>query len=355
MKIRSCLILLAFISFANSLLTEEFLDSPLHKPELIEKINSSDLPWKAGVNEKFKDATVREFKRYLGNLKTPKEDMESVETITHSEEFIKDLPEEFNVIEAHPECHTIIGNIQDQSSCGSCWANAASQVMSDRTCIHSNASVKVLLATNDLLACCDLCGNGCDGGFSLQAFRYWGYKGLVTGGNYQDEKSCMPYPFEPCAHHTESTKYKPCGQMPDFQTPICYSKCQDLYSKEYSKDKYFGTAYKLPRDEAQIRAEIFKNGPVSAGYEVYDDFENYKSGVYIKTEGAAHLGGHAVRIIGWGTENGIPYWLVANSWNETWGLNGYFKIRRGTNECDFESEIYAGIPREKQQSLEFLQ
>lgn len=45
------------------------------------------------------------------------------------------------------------------------------------------------------------------------------------------------------------------------------------------------------------------------------------SGVYVNT-GGDYLGGHAVRIIGFGTENGTPYWLVANSWNQYWGDNG---------------------------------
>jgi len=35
------------------------------------------------------------------------------------------------------------------------------------------------------------------------------------------------------------------------------------------------------------------------------------------------LGGHAIKIIGWGAEPGedrdIPYWKVVNSWNEDWG------------------------------------
>lgn len=34
------------------------------------------------------------------------------------------------------------------------------------------------------------------------------------------------------------------------------------------------------------------------------------------------LGGHAVRILGWGIETGVPYWLVANSWNTDWGDKG---------------------------------
>ena len=56
------------------------------------------------------------------------------------------------------------------------------------------------------------------------------------------------------------------------------------------------------------------------------------------------LGGHAIKIMGFGTENGEDYWLVANSWNEEWGDHGYFKIKRGTNECQIENPIINGGP-----------
>jgi len=54
------------------------------------------------------------------------------------------------------------------------------------------------------------------------------------------------------------------------------------------------------------------------------------------------LQGHAIKILGWGVENDQPYWLVANSWNDQWGDNGYFKILRGVDECGIEDEISAG-------------
>lgn len=54
------------------------------------------------------------------------------------------------------------------------------------------------------------------------------------------------------------------------------------------------------------------------------------------------LGGHAIKIIGWGVEDGTPYWLVVNSWNESWGDNGTFKILRGSDECGIEDNIVAG-------------
>lgn len=34
------------------------------------------------------------------------------------------------------------------------------------------------------------------------------------------------------------------------------------------------------------------------------------------------LGGHAIRILGWGVDNGTPYWIIANSWNPDWGNEG---------------------------------
>lgn len=67
------------------------------------------------------------------------------------------------------------------------------------------------------------------------------------------------------------------------------------------------------------------NGPVEAAFNVFEDFFDYSSGVYKHTTGG-YAGGHAVKILGWGHEDGMDYWLVANSWGRDWGLDGYFKI-----------------------------
>lgn len=56
------------------------------------------------------------------------------------------------------------------------------------------------------------------------------------------------------------------------------------------------------------------------------------------------MGLHSVKIIGWGEENHLPYWLLVNSWGLEFGDKGTFKILRGTNECDVESQPTAGIP-----------
>ena len=100
--------------------------------------------------------------------------------------------------------------------------------------------------------------------------------------------------------------------------------------------------YKLVGEEA-IKAEIVNNGSVQAGMSVFEDLLVYKSGVYQHLEGN-FIGGHAVKIIGYGIEKGVKYWLIANSWNDTWGENGFFKILRGEDHCGIENGVVAGLP-----------
>ncbi|KIH54151.1 papain family cysteine protease [Ancylostoma duodenale] len=89
-------------------------------------------------------------------------------------------------------------------------------------------------------------------------------------------------------------------------------------------------------------------GPVVASMVVYTDFYDYKEGIYVHT-GGSEEGGHAVKIIGWGKENGTPYWLIANSWNTDFGENGgYFRILRGSNHCKIEQNVVGGKIRRYQ-------
>lgn len=283
--------------------------------------------------------SLREVKKLMGVL-----DGEGPTTKFLLEHIIDDpaaLPDNFDSRQQWPQCASI-HTIRDQSTCGDCWALGCVEAISDRICIVHNKNVTI--SAEDLLECCGFrCGLGCNGGYPYEAWEYWVKKGLVTGGLYGSKQGCKPYTLAPCEHHSTG-KRPPCSG--DSRTPSCSRKCENLvYPVSYDEDKHFGKyAYSLRRDEKQIRADILKNGPVEAAFSVYADFLSYKSGVYKHTKGSL-LGGHAIRILGWGVEGGVPYWLAANSWNTDWGDQGYFKILRGKNECGIESGVVAGIPK----------
>jgi cathepsin B len=314
---------------------------PMHEPlsqELIDYINYvAQSTWKAAPTDRFK--SVSEVKRLLGVLP----DAYPYEFPTRKHLLgAEDIPDNFDSREKWSYC-TSMKQVRDQSNCGSCWAFGAVEAISDRICVKTEGQLQIYISAEDLLSCCGfLCGMGCNGGYPKGAWTYYRNSGLVTGGLYQSNQGCRDYSLAPCSHHVNSS-YPPCDG--DSNTPKCTKQCGPGYNKTYTNDKHFGlSVYSVPSAVEQIQLEIMNHGPVEGAFSVYADFPTYKSGVY-KHETGGLLGGHAIKILGWGVENGTPYWLCANSWNESWGDQGFFKILRGQDECGIESEIVAGIPK----------
>ncbi|KAH6939150.1 hypothetical protein HPB50_016122 [Hyalomma asiaticum] len=305
-----------FVAAAHGRSTVPASVEPL-SDDMIRFINDLNTTWKAGRNF---DENVP--LSYIKGLMGVHPDSKNYRLPIHyHEEIPDDLPDSFDAREHWSHCNSI-HVIRDQSTCGSCWAFGATEAMSDRICIHTNGRVQVNISAEDLLTCCDSCGFGCDGGFPAAAWQYYKEEGIVTGGLYGTDDGCQPYHFPPCEHHTVGPLPNCTGIKP---TPKCVRACREGYEKSYRKDKHY------------VKTAFCRGTGVYQKHS--DDF----------------LGGHAIRILGWGSENGVPYWLVANSWNQDWGDKGecYFKIRRGNNECGIEGDVNAGIPREPKAKITY--
>jgi cathepsin B len=268
---------------------------------IVEDINNANVGWKAKEYERFKGMTMDELRalfrvRRGGDHKFPAK-----------EHAPRDLPVNFDPRTQWPNC---IHPIRDQAHCGSCWAFGASESLSDRFCIQKQ--VDVILSPQELVSCDDT-DYGCAGGWLETAWAYMEDPGLPT-------EACLPY------------------VSGGGTVPACTSTCTNGTPKKYYHARDTNSFYSVN----SIMTELYTNGPCEAAFDVYQDFITYKTGVYKHITGQ-YLGGHAIKMLGWGVENGEDYWLCANSWNTSWGDKGFFKILKGSDECGIEDDVVAGM------------
>ena len=325
-------LLIIFIILISAFNSEK---NPIHifYKEIAEKVNSLNTTWKATTYN-------RNFNRLL---LTFRDDNNNNAVSLPEKKFEKknyNLPESYDPREKYPKCESL-NEVRDQANCGSCWAFGATEAMSDRICIHSDQKLQTSVSAQNLLTCCSSCGLGCHGGYPSSAWKYWQTTGISTGGLYGDIKTCQPYFLPPCDHYGEGS-HGDCP--PQVETPQCKTDCSDGNKKEYENEMTYGESVYSIIGEENIMKEIYENGPVEGTYYIYEDFITYKSGIYQHVVGEL-IGDHDIKILGWGVENGVKYWICVNSWNEEWGDKGFFKIKRGNNECGIENIAYAGMPK----------
>jgi len=248
-------------------------------------------------------------------------------------------PADYDARKAFPECASL-QKVRDQCGCGSCFAFGAIEAFEDRICIHTKTNVT--LSVEDVISCHVDENMSCQGGNPIAVWQD------IFAGSKQDDgavqESCYPYEVTPCPcnHHAVTSSLPKCpSEASGEDTPQC-----DLSKKFACQDKGVFKSDASLIVAADMEQEIYTNGPITVAYEVYDDFLTYKSGVYKHSASAKTLGGHSVKIVGYGVADGVKYWTVANSWNSEFGENGFFRILRGEDECGIESQaVVAGMPQ----------
>lgn len=209
----------------------------------------------------------------------------------------------------------------NQGSCGSCYAVASVTMMTARRRIMEDNPSAEAFSTEFPLFCSEY-NQGCDGGYPELIAKWSKDVGLVP-------ESCGTY---------------------DTSKSMCQLTCDPSTVNKYKVTEYgYVGGFYGGAKEANMMEEIYRNGPIAVAIEPSDDFMYYQTGVY--EHGAALFKewtkvDHAVLVTGWGEDNGKKYWRVQNSWGDSWGEKGTFRIRRGVDESAIEAQaVFANLEK----------
>lgn len=261
--------------------------------------------------------------------------------------------------------HEEITRPVNQGLCGSCWAIAAA------TCVSDVYVVSLRIPNPDIspsyvLSCYPQ--SQCDGGNPVHAIYEMSKHGVCTSDcissdwnkvNNMVDTDTLNQSIPACKCKNPSTVYFPSDYNIICIPPVLssFSKTDAAILQSYLNQLYGSVTIKdqidlstVPYTDIQriIQHHIYNYGPVIGGFHVFSNFLKgdfrETNDIYIEThayQGVAGIdyadvenswvGSHAVVIVGWGEDmvqgKNVAYWIVRNSWGESWGINrGLFKI-----------------------------
>ncbi|XP_071971185.1 cathepsin K-like isoform X1 [Engystomops pustulosus] len=189
--------------------------------------------------------------------------------------------------------------VRNQGSCGSCWAFSSVGALEGQ--LKKTTGKLAVLSPQNLVDCVEK-NEGCGGGSMTYAFQY------VIDNNGIDSEAAYPYVGE-----DQVCNYAAAGKA---------AKCKSYKEVEVGSEK-------------ALKKAVGTVGPVSVAIDAaLSTFQFYSKGIYFDANCNAEQINHAVLVVGYGAEKKDKYWIVKNSWSDTWGDKGYILMARDRgNAC----------------------
>ncbi len=247
----------------------------------ITKHNQGNYSWKMGINN-FTDMTTSEYKRFYLGTRPPKSSPSYSVFKPHSSGSVPDAIDWRSA--------GVVTNVKDQQQCGSCWAFSAVGAVEGA---HAKKTGNLVsLSEQNLVDCAQNFGcDGCEGGWMNAAMEYVHYNGGL------DDEQDYPYTAQDGTCH--------------------YEKNESMATVKSVVNITQGS------DDALLQA-VATVGPVSVAIDAEYDFQMYSSGIYTSTQCDPDSLDHGVLVVGYGVSpEGKKYYIIKNSWGNSWGMDGY--------------------------------
>jgi len=212
----------------------------------------------------------------------------------------------------------VITPVKDQGQCGSCWAFSTVEEIESDWILAGNSMVEL---SPEQIVDCDTVDQGCNGGDTVTAYKYVQQYGLETEA---------AYPYTSGLSMINSPSVTGSGS----NNPTTCSYKASGVAVNITGFSYGTTG----NNENTFMANVASLGPMSVCLAT-GGWQTYTSGIL--TAGTCGTSvDHCVQVVGYNTANAAgKYWIVRNSWNTDWGIQGYIYVALGTNACDIAGEV----------------